>query len=177
MKKITALLFLCFSLNALAQNAYKVTMNGIGPFKIGMTTVEVEKLTGTKLKLVNLLKEEWAFDSLNIMYNDLPCTLVFDKQFGENNKEQLILREVKSKSNLIATPSGITIGDDKLKIINTYTQYTIWIIPAYENDYKSRSTTNTDIMVLGDETGNIILFHLYMNKVASISVTYNDNYD
>lgn len=177
MKKISALLFLCFSLNAFTQTPYKVSMNGIGPFKIGMQGNEVEKLTATKLKFVNLLKEEWTFDTLSITYNDLPCTLVFDKQFGENDKQQLVLREVYSKSNLIATPSGITIGDDKLKIINTYTQYTVWIVPAYENDYKSRSTTNTDIMVHGDETGNIIIFHLYMNKVTSISVTYNENYD
>ncbi|HRH58957.1 MAG TPA: hypothetical protein PL045_00165 [Chitinophagaceae bacterium] len=177
MKNILILLSFFVSFSAAAQTSYKVTMSGIGPFKINMKSGEVEKLTGSKLAFNNLLKEEWTFDTINISYNGLPLMLVFDKQYDEKNNSQFTLREVASNSVSVATPSGITIGDDKLKIINTYTQYTIWIVPAYVNDYKERSTTNADIMVFGDETGNLIVFHLYMNKVASIGVTYNEGYD
>ncbi|CAN5659045.1 hypothetical protein BH10BAC2_BH10BAC2_01540 [soil metagenome] len=171
------LLALFIATHSYAQQTYSVTMNGIGPFKLNMKKAEVEKVLGKEIKLHNLLKEAWNYDTLTYSYNDIPFTFVFDRQSIDDKNYDIILREVKSSSAALKTPSGITIGDDKIKIITTYEAYSIWIIPDYENDYTSRSKTRATIQIQGEETGNVIIFHMYMNKVESISVSWNENYD
>lgn len=171
------LLVLFIVTHSYAQQTYSVTMNGIGPFKLNMKKAEVEKILGKEIKLQNLLKEAWNYDTLTYSYNDIPFTFVFDRQSIDDKNYDIILREVKSSNTALKTPSGITIGDDKIKIINTYEAYSIWIIPDYENDYTSRSKTRATIQIQGDETGNVIIFHMYLNKVESISVTWNEGYD
>ena len=171
------LLILFVAAKVYAQQTYSVTMSGIGPFKLNMKKGEVEKILGKEIKLQNLLKEAWNYDTVTYDYNSVPFTFVFDRQSIDDKKYEVILRAVKSSSSILKTPSGITIGDDKIKIVNTYEAYTIWIIPDYENDYTSRSKTRTSVWIQGDDTGNVIIFHLYMNKVESISVTWDENYD
>lgn len=177
MKKIFMLIALITSMQLHAQQTYSVTMNGIGPFKLNMKKAEVEKILGKEIKLHNLLNEAWNYDTLTYNYNDIPFTFVFDRQSIDDKNYDVILREVKSSNTALKTPSGITIGDDKIKIVTTYEAYSIWIIPGYENDYTSRSKTRATIQIQGDETGNSIIFHMYLNKVESISVTWNENYD
>lgn len=178
MKKLFTLLFLLATINIYAQQqTYTVSMTGIGPFKLNMKKADVEKVLGKEIKLRNLLKEEWNYDTLSYDYNGATFTFVFDRQFIDDKKYDFIVREIKSNSPSLKTPSGITIGDDKLKIINTYELCTIWIVPDYENDYTSRSKTKASIWVQGDNSGNVIIFRMFMNKVESISVTWNESYD
>ena len=177
MKKLMLLLLLCIAAKLQAQQTYTVSMTGMGPFKINMKKAELEKLLGTEITLKDILKEEWNFDTLSFNYNGAPFTFVFDKLFKDDKNYDVIVREITSSAPGLKTPSGIAIGDDKIKIINAYELYTIWIVPDYEKDYFTRSKTNTSIWVQGEESGNTIIFHLCMNKVASISVTWNENYD
>lgn len=170
-------LFLLGAAHCIAQQTYSVTMNGIGPFKLNMKKAEVEKILGKDIKLNNLLKEAWNYDTVTYDYNGILFSFVFDRQPIDDATYEVIMREVGGSSNLLKTPSGITIGDDKIKIINTYDAYSIWIIPDYENDFASRSKTRASIWVQGDDTGNVIIFHMYMNKVESVCVTWNENYD
>ena len=177
MKQFLLLLLLCITSLSYAQQTYSVTMNGIGPFKLNMKKAEVEKVLGEEVKLKNLLKENWNYDTLSYDYNNIPFTLVFDRQSVDEKNYDIILREIKSNSTLLKTPSGITIGDDKINIVNTYEAFTIWIVPDYENDYTSRSKTRATIWIQSEDAGNTIQFHMYLNKVESISVTWNENYD
>lgn len=178
MKQFLLLLFFFVTTTVYAQQTYSVTMNGIGPFKLNMKKAEVEKVLGQQIKLKNVLKENWNYDTLSYNYNNIPFTFVFDRQsLDDEKKYDVILREVKSNSTTLKTPSGITIGDDKIKIINIYEAYTIWIVPDYENNYTSRSKTKATIWIQSDDAGNTIQFHMNMNKVESISVTWNENYD
>jgi hypothetical protein len=177
MKNILLLILLFITIRNYAQQTYSATMNGIGPFKLNMKKAEVEKLLGKEIKLKSLLKENWNYDTLSYEYNNIPFTFVFDRQSIGDKSYDVVVREIKSNSTSLKTPSGITIDDDKIKIINTYEAYTIWIVPDYENDYTSRSKTRTTIWVQSDDAGNTIQFHMYMNKVESISVTWNENYD
>jgi len=176
MKQFLLLLLLCITSLSYAQQTYSVTMNGIGPFKLNMKKAEVEKVLGKEVKLKNLLKENWNYDTLSYDYNNIPFTFVFERQSVDEKNYDIILREIKSNSTLLKTPSGITIGDDKIKIVNTYEAFTIWIVPDYENDYTSRSKTKATISIQSDD-GNTIQFHMNINKVESISVTWNENYD
>lgn len=177
MKLFTLLLFVCFSSFVCAQNSLSVTMSGIGNIKIGMKLADVEKLSGQSIKLNNILKDDWTYDTVATNINDVDFSLVFDREYVDEKKYDITLKEIGSSNPALKTKSGITIGDDKLKIISTYEAYTMWIVPDYENDYTTRSKTKTTIFLFGDNTGNTILFHLFMNKVESISVAVSEGYD
>ena len=174
MKYFLTLLGFILSIYCIAQNSYPVTMNGIAGFKLGMKKEEAEKLLGQEIKLINTLKKEDDLDTITCKYKDMDLTFIFEKDYNDDKNSNIIIREIMTNSAFAKTPSGIGIGDDKFKIITTYEAYTIWIVPAYENNYTTRSKTKTDVYVHGDESGDAIIFHLNMNKVESISVKYDD---
>lgn len=177
MKLFPLLLFICFSSLVHGQNSLNVTMNGIGNLKIGMRQADVEKLSGLPIKLNNILKDDWTYDTIATRINGVDFSLVFDREYVDEKKYDVTLKEIGSSDPALKTKSGITIGDDKLKIISTYEAYTMWIVPDYENGYTTRSKTKTTIFLFGDNTGNTILFHLFMNKIESISVAVSEGYD
>ena len=179
MKKTLFLLFVLFSANLIAQtNSYKVTMNGIADIKVGMKKPEVEKLLNQPVTLKNLLsKDEWLMDTISCKYKDLDVSLIFNKQYIDANKSDIILWGIMSSSVLIKTPSGITIGDDKIKIITVYDGYRLLISPDYENDNTVKSKTKSSVYLYGDDSGKQIVFHLDNNKIYSIAVTEIAEYD
>ena len=85
-----------------------------------------------------------------------------------------IVYEVRSSSPQLKTKSGIGIGDDKLKIVSTYSDYLIHIMPEYENNYTVKSKTRSTVWLYGDESGKVIIFYLTNNKVTGFAVMYNE---
>lgn len=179
MRKVLLLLFVLIYTNLTAQtNSYKVTMSGIADFKIGMKKLEVEKLLSQPVQLKNLLsKDEWTMDTISYKYKDLDVSLIFNKQYVDDSKSEIVLWGVMSSSTLIKTPSGITIGDDKIRIITTYDGYRLLISPDYENDNTVKSKTKSSIYLYGDDSGKQIIFHLENNKIYSIAVSEIEEYD
>ena len=146
-------------------------------FKIGMKKAEVQKLLNQSLQLKNLLsKDEWMMDTIQYKYKDLDVSLILNKQFIDDNKSEIILWGVMSSSALIKTPSGITIGDDKIKIITVYDGYRLLISPDYENDNTVKSKTKSSIYLYGDDSSKQIVFHLENNKIYSIAVSEIEAY-
>jgi hypothetical protein len=178
MRRLPLLPLLLLSLYAKAQTtlpAATVSMNGIGDIKIGMKKAEVEKLTGQPVKFLKLLrKEDWDRDTIHIVYKDITYQLVFDKDYITPNNNSFIVYEVISSSAQLKTKSGISIGDDKLKIVDTYKDYMIQIMPAYEKDYTTKSKTRSTLWLYGDESGKVIIFYLENGKVTGFSVMYNE---
>lgn len=180
MRNVLTVLLVLFSVHLFAQsNSYKVTMNGIADFKIGMKKVEVEKLLNLPVKLKNLLnKEDWMMDTIAYKYKDLDLSLIFTREYLDNNNSgDIVLWGITSNSPLIKTPSGITIGDDKIRIVTTYDGYRILISPDYENDNTVKSKTKSSIYLYGDDNGNQIVFHLENNRIFSIQVSRLEEYD
>ena len=178
MRTILPVLFVLFSVNLIAQSSYKVTMNGIADFKIGMKKAEVEKLTGQPVKLKNLLsKNEWMLDTIAYKYKDLDIAVIFNKQFIDDKNYDVILWGLICSSQLIKTPSGIVVGDDKIKIITTYDGYRLLITPDYENDNTVKSKTKSSIHLYADDSSNQMVFRLENNKIYSIGVSEIEEYD
>lgn len=179
MRKVLLLLFVLIYTNLTAQtNSYKVTMNGIADFKIGMKKAELEKLLNQTIKLKNLLgKDEWVMDTFEYKYKDLDVSVILNKRFIDDNKSDIILWGIMCSSTLIKTLSGITIGDDKVKIITTYDGYRLMIIPDYENDNTVKSKTKSSIYLYADDSSNQIVFRLENNKIYSIGVSEIEEYD
>jgi hypothetical protein len=78
---------------------------------------------------------------------------------------------IRSHSPQLKTRSGIAIGDDKMKIITTYTQYRLDIIPDYD---KVLHPKRTDIYLYDFNSGNQLIFSLYDNLVTGFEVTYSE---
>lgn len=172
MKLLSTLLFAFLSFTVTAQTA-TVTMAGIGDIRLGMKKAEFEKLLNQNFSLPHLTakNDDYYQDTVHINYKGLEADVIFQKEYSENNKNDIAVWEIKSSSPQLKTKSGIGIGDDKYKIISTYEGYTIWIMPEYENNYTVKSKTKSTIWLHGDD-GHVIVFDLDNNKVAAMRVTY-----
>lgn len=143
-----------------------------------MTKSDVEHLTGKPVQLVNLLREDWNFDTVACSAGGLDVQLVFDRRYSDDTHYDYIVRGVSSSAPTLKTPSGIAISDDKYKIISTYEAYTLWIVPDWEDaNFSKRSTTRSSIFLQGDGTGNVIIFTMAFNKVVAMTVTWAEAYD
>jgi hypothetical protein len=178
MRALPILLFILISLKANTQiNSSLVSLTGIGDIKLGMKKTELEKLTGTKIKLVNLLRkdEDWARDTINIKWKELDYQLVIDKDYITGKGTDYIVYEINSKSPQLKTKSGIGLGDDKLKIVSTYQDFMLHIIPDYEPPaFNVKSKTKSSLWLFGDTSGTVIIFYLTNNKVTGFCVMYNE---
>jgi hypothetical protein len=142
-----------------------------------MKRSELEKLTGTKIQLKHLAKKESDSyrDTVIIKHKDVEYMVAVERSYSDETKNEITVAEVRTVSTKLKTKSGIGIGDDKYKIISTYEGYTIHILPEYEDDtFTKKSKTRSTIWLYGDETGNVIIFHLDNNKIIAISVTYTE---
>lgn len=172
MKLLSTTLFLVFSLLSFAQTP-TVSMAGIGDIKLGMKKTEIEKLLNQKLQLPHLTAKDSDYyqDTVHINYKGMEADVMFQKEYNENDKYDIVIWEIRSNSPQLKTKSGVGIGDDKYKIISTYEGYIIWIMPQYENDYTVKSKTKSSVWLHGDNA-SIIIFYLDNNKITGMSVTY-----
>lgn len=173
MKYLPTLLFILFFQFANSQNTI-VTMNGIGDIKVGMKKAELEKIIGHQVKLVKLLRQDdWERDTLNFIHKDIAYQVIMDKNYNEEDPG-FIVYEVKSMGKGLITRSGISIGDDKMKVINTYKDYTLQVMPDLEKDLIQKSKTRSVIWLFGEESGMVIIFYLKNDKVTGFSVMFNE---
>lgn len=151
-----------------------VSTVGIGPFKLGMTVTGVEKILNAKLKLPKNEKDKNSYepDSASVKYKGTDINLVFGlNTTATDTVPALRIYSIQSNSPQLKTRSGIAIGDDKMKIVTTYTQYRLDIIPDYD---KVQNPRKTDIYLYDINSGNQLVFHLYDNLVKGFEVTYSE---
>ena len=124
------------------------------------------------LTLKNLVKKEPNRDTIEYIYKEVSLRVCLDKDFI-NGTKNIVVSEVKS-STFLKTKSGISLGDDKFKIIATYDGYTIYLMPEYENNGTVKSKNKSTIWLHGEESGHVNIFYLTDNKVTAISSTYDE---
>lgn len=162
-----SLLFLASTVQS--QNNFTVSMGGIGGIKPGMTRPELEKALGIKLKLKRLLMpDNYEWDTVQVKHNGLNLELVLMPNYFDDSKKETLLREVKCRDARIKTKSGITLGNDRVKIVQTYPNLRILIVPGYED--KTRGT----VFIYDEETSRQIIFHLKNGIIDAISVAVQD---
>lgn len=176
MKPLYILVFVGLSYFAKAQtSSFTITMNGIEELKLGMKKEELEKLINQNISLSHPDRRGVAplLDTVHINYKGLETDIVFAKQYTGENSYDLIIQEIECNSDMLRTKKGICIGDDKLKVINTYEGFTLWLVPGYLDDsYTTKSKNRSSIWLHGDTTDSAIIFRLENNKVVSMSVCY-----
>jgi hypothetical protein len=161
----------CFSQTV---NDYQVTLNGIGPFKLDMKKTEVEKILNQAVQTPHgSKKEDYLNDTVSVTYKEAEITLVFYKKYIDETKNEIAIYSISGKSPLLKTKSGIVAGDDKMKIISTYSEYNMNIYRAYELNEKGNyipSKTKWIIQLMGENSPGTIEFKLENNKLIEFTV-------
>jgi hypothetical protein len=172
MRKLIIVLLLCFTIKASAQNDYIVTMDGLGMLKLDMKQKEVEKMLGKKFVMKNMNDKEGSWmDTVKTKYKNTDITLYFERQYNDDETFQMSLSGLNVSNPLFKTSTGIGIGADKLKIINTYEMSRLSIMPDYTDDtYMTLSKILSTIWVYNDESDHTLVFHLKNKKVVSIEL-------
>ena len=177
MKKILLLLFILFATTAVAQNKdYLVSLNGIGPLKLGMPLVELEKLLQTKitLKVIDVDSVRLT-ETIKAKYKGIDVEINLWKR-----QDYIAVDGISTSSPLCKTKSGLGIGSTKLQIIAAYEGYHIDARPVYTygegDDKPEKSKTESTITVKEDVEGYAIVFSLLNNKVVSLAIVpiYDD---
>lgn len=179
MKKILFLLSLVINLQLAAQNTdYTIQANGIGPYKLGIKQAAIEKITGKKIVLKNLLTDEGWQDTVKVKYKNTDLELFLQKSYVDSGKYDIVLNGLKVNNPLYKTKAGVGIGDDKLKVITAYDYHSVSIWPEYEDEeYTRRSKTKAIMYVYFDKEGCSLVFFLLNKKVTAIEISYAEEGD
>ena len=170
------LLFLLSTLSVVAQaqtptSEYLASTGGIGPIKIGMSKAAVEKLIGTKLTLPKYSKayDSYDWDTVKCTYKELEYELVFSKTFyGNDTASRLGVYQIVCRSPLVKTKSGIAIGDNKLKIFQTYEQYRLEYAPDWDKEHFPKRAT---VSLYDNESSNVLIFYIEEGVVTGFGAT------
>lgn len=174
MKKICLLLFIAISTQAISQNKdYRISMEGLGALKLGMTQEELEKLLSQKITLDNHLDTINNFyqDTARLKYKGIAVQLEFERSYYAPNVFHMRLIGIRGSSPLCKTVSGIGIGADQLKIVTAYPNNHIIIQPGFVSYYETeKGKGKSTISIMDDsayrmEESNAYMIRLYlMNK-------------
>jgi len=168
---LTGLVLLSFS--AFTQSNLIATSNGIGDIKLEMTKADVEAVIGQSLKLRPLSEQGWTDDTTTFVYNNVSYEIILQREANEKKKlVRSLVYQITCASKFLKTKSGITIGDDKLKIITTYEGYYIRIEPAYEDAFKQIKSKNRSVVMVLTDVNKAVIFYLTDNKVKAISTGF-----
>jgi hypothetical protein len=180
MRNYFLFLLLFIGSQALAQNDYLITMNGIGALKLDMKQADVEKLLNKKFTLTNMREQEGSWmDTVKTKYKNQDITIYFERQYEDDDKFNMVLCGFKVTNPIFKTQAGINVGTDKMKLINAYEQYRINLAPDYEDDtYTTLSKTKATAFVSNDLSENGLVFYLTNKKVVALELMryYGDDH-
>lgn len=175
---ILALLLFLFSRASSQTNDYQVTLGGIGPIKVDMAKKEVEKILNQTIKTPNGSgKEELGLDTVKVTWKETELEIIFYRKYIDEKKKEIAVFAVSGNSALLKTKSGIVVGDSKLKVIETYLDYSMNLYKDYEPDEKGDYTvskTKSTVMLMGDSGNYVIYFKFENNLLVSFTVTINE---
>ena len=128
---------------------------------------EVEKLLNQKISFSGEkeIRSMADIDSAQVYYKGIYMQIVFQNIYAAD-KRDIAVYSIYSSDPKLKTRSGIRIGDDKLKIINAYEDYSLTLTPEYVDGKKSKARS---LIYLDGESTHIV-FHLVNNKVVEISL-------
>ncbi len=185
MKKICIIFLILVSACSTAQNNdYKISMNGLGALKLGMTQADLEKLLNQKIILDNHLDtiNDHYQDTAKLKYKGIDVQLEFNRSYYAPNVFRMRLIGIRASSPLCKTETGIGVGSDRLKIITGYDNYHVKIQPGYYNYYQTEKGKGKSTLSILDDAASTMdtfsdaytmVFYLLNNKVVSFELKAN----
>jgi len=162
---------------AFGQDRLTVSTMKMGPFKLQMNKLDVEKILNQKI--VFKLGENEYLKTADVNYKDYLLKFMFQSMTESNNPDSLEVYSISTKVVRIKTLSGLGIGNTKLDLFNAYSdKYDVSLYSAYEYNY----TTEKHIKVPETRTFSLsdndlytqLQFTLVNNFVTEITVSVNE---
>ncbi|MEO7923508.1 MAG: hypothetical protein ABIR30_07510 [Chitinophagaceae bacterium] len=154
-----------------------VSQEGIDSLKLDMPKAALEKLLGIKITLKHITVDDHFFDTVQAKYKNMDVRLLL--QEGDS-LEVAKLSSIMTSSPLCKTSSGIRVGDEKIKIIDSYTANRIYADYEYET-YPQRSKTRSTVAVTFPsseyERRIAIIFYLEKNKMTAVEISNTYEFD
>jgi len=178
MKKLFLLIAIFFQVEfSFCQKSIPFSIESIGPFKLEMRKIEVEKILNKKINIS--LTEGNIPSAINVTYRNCVLTLEFENRENNKNLDSLTLCTIKTKSKNFKTLSGIGIGSTKLDLFNAYSDdYEIFMYHVFERniikDTYYRVRDKNTFRVRNYDVNTQLEFSLYKNKVTEIALQFNE---
>lgn len=169
MKKIIPLLVFLLTFSFISAQDFEVSTLRIGPYKISMEQAEVEKISGTKMKVIDGTAKN------GIKYNGEILSIDFYSTYLSEAKPDVVsILGISTTSKKFKTKSGIGVGSMRDDLINAFKNHSSFsVTPSWDENGK-RSLKDTGYFVLNDETaGTALSFKFVDNIVTEISVSIN----
>jgi hypothetical protein len=166
-------IFLLITFPASGQNNSTVTFYGIGEIKLGMEKTELEKLLKEPIAVPNISSDKagvYKEDTIHIIYKGVDIDIMLQPRWSSKNNEIQVVM-IKSNCASLITKSGIGIGDNMLKILSTYKDYSLHIYPYYD-DYTVRVKGKSSIHLTSSEGSTSIIFYLTDEKVTGFGLNF-----
>ncbi len=176
LRAIVLLAAVLFFLTAAAQTPAASSTNVIstmrmGPFKLNMYKADVEKITGTQLIATD---HDDYLDTVNVAYSNSNYTLVFNREYNENEKApvKMKLYSIISSNTALKTKSGIGLGSTKAQILAAYDKFDINIYNDYQYKEKKNAKDKIQYITLQDfDAGTQIMFTTENRVVTQMIVS------
>jgi hypothetical protein len=148
-----------------------ITSMRMGIFKLKSTVVEIEKLTGQKLK-IKFIKDNYV-DTVTVVYKNASYILGFVKIYdGEGkNVNNVGLYTISSSNTLLKTKSNMGLKSTKAMLLAAYDKNDLEI--TNYSDFKDKNIAKDKIqnVTLNDfEAASLIVFQTEDRIVKSIEV-------
>lgn len=167
MKKIIQLYLFVLACSFISAQDFEVSTLRMGPYKISMEQADVEKTSGTKMKVIDGTAKNAIKYGGEILSIDFYSTYMIDTK-----KDIVSVLGISTTSKKFKTKSGIGVGSTRDDLINAFRNHSSFSVsPSWDEDGK-RSPQDTGYFVLNDETaGTNLSFKFVNNVVTEISVS------
>jgi hypothetical protein len=132
---------------------------------------DIEKIVGNKLIAID--KDDYL-DTVKVTYNNSNYTLVFNREYNENEKAPIKMKlySIISTNTTLKTKSGIGLGSTKAQILAAYDKFDIDIYNDYQYKEKKNAKDKIQYINLQDfEAGSQIMFTTENRVVTEIIVS------
>lgn len=146
---------------------YILSMEGMDSLKLDMTKPQLEKLLNTTLKFKHIRIDDAGYDTVQVKYKDADLILYLTE---DSDSSIAHLNGIATSHPAFKTPAGVTIGTDKIKVIDAYPDNFKYVGPVYE-EYPVRSNTKSIVAVMDTAVGSrALIFHIVARKVVSMEL-------
>ncbi|KMQ58473.1 hypothetical protein ACM46_22500 [Chryseobacterium angstadtii] len=166
MKKIISLFVFVWTFSWVSAQDFEISTLRMGPYKILMEKAEIEKLSGTKLKIT------YGEQKNTIKHNGENISIdLYEKYLSESQPSVPAIMGMITTSKKFKTKSGIGIGNTKDDLINAYRNYPSFSVHPAWSDKSEKPLKDTGYFTLEDlDAGTQLSFKFVNNIITEISV-------
>ena len=174
MKKLLLLGLFLFAVNlSFAQQNFDMSTLRLGDFTINMTNKAAEKVTKSKIKVVNT--DNYQPTMVNYLGENVEVVFARSSNEVGDYDGNFTIFSLSTKSKKFRTKSGMGVGRTKNELFEAYKNYSNFCInQSWDEKTQKQSTVNSTFVLSDNEANTMLSFILRNNVVVEISIYLNE---